>query len=155
MKHTEKEEIGVSSSEQFISRRKLLGVLGGAALFSTTGLSFFAARTYGKSPSDFDILNFALNLEYLEAEFYTYAVTGRGIDAVGIGTDGQGTAGATTGGKKVEFTDPMLRRIAEELAFDEQQHVKLLRSVLGKKRLPNRLSISARWASDSAAKRNI
>ena len=35
-----------------------------------------------------DILNFALNLEYLEAEFYTYATTGKSITSFGIGTKG-------------------------------------------------------------------
>ncbi len=83
--------------------------------------------------TDEDILNFALNLEYLEAEYYTYAVMGHGIDSINIGIDGVGTAGATTGGRAVNFTDPRLRKIAEELAYDEQQHVILLRKVLGKK----------------------
>jgi len=83
-------------------------------------------------PSDRDLLTFALNLEYLEAEFYTYAVTGHGIDALGIGTDGTGTPGPTMGGKRLRFEDPMLARVAEELAFDEQQHVKLLRRALGR-----------------------
>ena len=37
---------------------------------------------------EMDILNFALNLEYLEAEFYTYAVTGKSISSFGVGTKG-------------------------------------------------------------------
>lgn len=39
MNHTAKvEEAQVSSSQQFISRRKMLGVLGGAAALSAAGL---------------------------------------------------------------------------------------------------------------------
>ena len=48
-----------------------------------------------------DILNFALNLEYLEAEFYTYATTGKSITSFGIGTKGRaGGSNPTTGGRK-------------------------------------------------------
>jgi len=115
-----------------VSRRQLLHALAGGAVATTALLSVPAeGRQHDSHPSDFDLLAFALNLEYLEAEFYTYAVTGHGIEALGIGTDGKGTTGPTTNGRKVSFADPMLARVAEELAYDEQQHVKLLRKLLG------------------------
>jgi len=105
----------------------------GSGSSSAEGLSALTLPAWdSRQLSDTDILNFALNLEYLEAEFYTYAVTGQGIEALGIATSGKGTSGPTMNGKKVKFSDPMMIAIAEELAFDEQQHVKLLRSVLGK-----------------------
>jgi hypothetical protein len=79
--------------------------------------------------SDGDILNFALNLEYLEAQFYTFAVTGAGLAANLL--SGAGTQGAATGGRAVNFTDPVVRQYANEIALDERQHVIFLRGALG------------------------
>ncbi len=91
-----------------------------------------------------EVVNFALNLEYLEAEFYTVATTGKTIEEIGIGITGVGTKGPTTGGKRVHFeresddwewggdeVSGRLHQVAEEIAYDEQQHVILLRSLLG------------------------
>src|SRR5215469_10587007 len=86
-----------------------------------------------------DILNFALNLEYLEAEFYTYATTGKSIKSFGIGTKGPASGsnptagGATTGGKQVTFSDDehFLHDIASQIGADERAHVVLLRGALG------------------------
>jgi hypothetical protein len=52
-----------------------------------------------------DILNFALNLEYLEAEFYTVATTGKTIEQSGIAVSGTGNPGPTTGGNTVNLTN--------------------------------------------------
>lgn len=76
--------------------------------------------------SDADILNFALNLEYLEAEFYLRAATGFGLAAGDVGTG----AGAVTGGAKVPTTSVLQQNIINEIAYDEQQHVKFLRSAI-------------------------
>ena len=79
--------------------------------------------------TDADILNFALNLEYLEAQFYSYAVFGTGLASNLL--SGTGTQGAVTGGRKVNFTDPAVAAYAKEIAQDEIAHVGFLRSALG------------------------
>ncbi|GAB3674295.1 ferritin-like domain-containing protein [Angustibacter aerolatus] len=81
------------------------------------------------APSDGAVLNFALNLEYLEAEFYHYAVYGTGI-AASLQT-GKGTQGGVKGGKKVPFTSKQIQQTATEIAQDELAHVKFLRTALG------------------------
>ena len=80
--------------------------------------------------TDPDILNFALNLEYLEAEYYLRAI-GQSLTAAET-TGGNGAAGGSvTGGRAVNFTTQGGRQYANEIAFDERNHVNFLRTALG------------------------
>jgi hypothetical protein len=101
----------------------LWAAVGGAALA-------LPSDAQAQSLTDVDILNFALNLEYLEAEFYTVATTGRRIEDAGIGVSGVGTLGATVGGSVVAM-DNRIMQVARDIANEEQMHVKLLRTALG------------------------
>lgn len=132
--------------ERVVSRRAfgkgalLAGVAAGAAttlggVFNERSTSLFSpAGAEAAAITDVDILNFALNLEYLEAEFYTMITTGKRLKDVGIGTSGTGTGGPTTGGRKLDFA-PWMMDVLEEITFDEQQHVLFLRSALGSARV--------------------
>ena len=80
------------------------------------------------SVTDADILNFALNLEYLEAEFYLYASTGSGLSATDAGT-GAGTT-IVPSSTKVPFATSYIQQYANEIAQDELNHVRFLRSAL-------------------------
>lgn len=115
-----------------LGRRRFLKAAGltGAGV---AGLMFVGGQLVtasGAAVTDADILNFALNLEYLEAEFYSYATTGQGISASLF--TGTGTQGATTGGAAVTFdTTTPTKSVAAEIAKDELDHVTFLRNALG------------------------
>ncbi|MDQ6754231.1 MAG: ferritin-like domain-containing protein [Actinomycetota bacterium] len=82
-----------------------------------------------RGPSDSEILNFALNLEYLEAEFYLRAVIGSWLpDNM---TTGTGKRGGVEGGRKVSFKTSVIKKFSEEIASDEKSHVAFVRSALG------------------------
>jgi hypothetical protein len=79
--------------------------------------------------TDADILTFALNLEYLEAEYYLYAATGSGLSSTDAGS-GAGSTIVPSTGTKVAFADKYLQQYANEIAQDELNHVRFLRSAL-------------------------
>lgn len=77
--------------------------------------------------TDADYLNFALNLEYLEAEFYLRAATGTGLSAADTGN----ATSKTTGGAQVPGLTSLQMAYINEIAQNELDHVRFLRSALG------------------------
>lgn len=116
------------------ARRETRRALFTAALGITAGASALAlaSRADAQTLTDADLLNFALNLKYLEANFYAFVTTGT---AIGSGYTGgvttAGAAGAATGGRKVTFTDPLVSKFAFEIATEKLAHVAIIRSALG------------------------
>ena len=109
-------------------RRAFFRAAAGVAVAGSALAWTAAAQAQTATLTDPDILNFALNLEYLEAQFYSYAVNGAGLSAALLGS----TAGTVSGGRAVDFTgDPIIGRMAREIAADEAAHVTFLRAQLG------------------------
>ena len=112
------------------SRRGLLRGAGlGAAMLGAASIGFTRPARAEAAITDEDILNFALNLEYLEAEFYRFAVYGESLPHSAI--TGTGTLGGVTGGSKVTFKTKRYHEYAQEVANDEYNHVLYLRKALG------------------------
>jgi hypothetical protein len=131
------------------SRRSFLAGAGGvAAATMVAGCSDNGTVTLPTTPTgsstftDADVLNFALNLEYLEAQFYLYAATGKGLataDTVApSGYTGKYTVGTVTPGSAglVAGTSAAQQEIINEIAFEEESHVRFLRSALSSAAVP-------------------
>ena len=110
----------------FLTGAALVGTAAAAGGIAGLGLPNAAAA---QSITDADIANFALNLEYLEAEYYLRGAFGRGLKSSDI--NGTGALGGVTGGRQVNFDSAIIRQYAQEIAGDEEAHVIFLRRTLG------------------------
>jgi hypothetical protein len=134
-----------------LSRRNFLA--GAGAIAATSALAGCSSNsapivttttTSGTTYTDADILNFALNLEYLEAEFYLRAATGVGLQASDT-TAGSASPYQTVGSVTVGYAAQVpvtasspsnQQQILNEIAYEEQEHVRFLRSALGSAAIP-------------------
>ena len=117
------------------SRRSLLMGAGALAATALVAGSREAAAAVPAAPTDVQILNFALNLEYLEAQFYTIATEGVTADQSTRGSkialpSGSGTV-TFRAGAKCTFSNIPVAAYAFETALEERKHVVFLQTALG------------------------
>lgn len=150
--HRKALDILAASDARRAARRRFLKVAGGSTLalsgatllsgcFDDENNDDIIPPTSVPSPTptptaapvtDADILNLALNLEYLEAQFYSFAVNGTGLATAQTASGGGAAGGTVTGGARVDFSgDPVVGAYAREIAADEAAHVAFLRNALG------------------------
>lgn len=117
--------------EMASNRRSFVRKLGIAGVAVSAAATFGVKNAEAQTTTDVNVLNFALNLEFLEAEFYTIATTGKTLAASGLNV---GPApGVVSGGSQVTFSNSLVftSAVAVEIAQDERAHVALLQSALG------------------------
>jgi hypothetical protein len=130
------DEISKPAADSRFARRGVLRAFGaGAATTAIAGAvgvggsALESAPAQAQTVTDAAIFNFALNFEYLGAEYYLRGLTGQGLSAAQ--TSGTGTQGTVTGGTQVAFQSSAIAQYVQRLASDENAHVNFLRAVLG------------------------
>ena len=120
---TDRKILAFDRAIQHLSRRNFMGgMLGAAAVAMSSGARSASAQA---GTPIVDVLNFALNLEYLEANFYLYASTGAGLSS---SLNGNGAAVIGAPGKLP--LDAFTLATVQALANDEVNHIKDLRSAI-------------------------
>lgn len=94
-------------------------------------LAAVTAPTQAANITEADVLNFALNLEYLEATFYTCALYGEPLP-----DEDSGGGPKPIGCEKAKRLDSESKYLLEQIQLDEIAHVRFLRKALGDAAVP-------------------
>lgn len=120
--------LGLALPSKFIDQTCPPERLPAAALLSTPGGSSVCKPPAPRVPvavfpHDVDTVQFALNLEYTEAEFFLYGAYGAGLDeaAPGLARGGPPPVGA----RKANL-DEETRRVVSEFALQEVGHLRFV-----------------------------
>lgn len=127
---TDRKLLGFDHAVNRLTRRTFAGsftgaialVVGGGFIATPKGFS----QTPATTPSVVDVLNFALNLEYLEANLYSIATTGNPISSTLMGP-AAGTITRSPGKLTLATTTTSL---FQALVQDEINHINVLRSTI-------------------------
>lgn len=112
-----------------VSRRRFLA---SAGMVSATALAVgcsdsTAAYVDAATQPEIDALNFVLNIEYLQATLYAYAVTGKDLDSAFTG-GGPAPTGAPS---QITFPNQQIADVFAEIYFGDASHVAALRTAIG------------------------
>ncbi|MBA3729197.1 MAG: ferritin-like domain-containing protein [Sphingomonas sp.] len=116
-------------------RRSLFGLSSGEAALAAIGVVAASAAfplseavaQQAVSATDIDIVNFQLNLEYLETDYYLRGAMGVTADQALGGVQGA----PVKGGRKIKFSNPVREGMIKNIAGNEMAHVRFAQAVTG------------------------
>ncbi len=109
----------------FTSGEGALAAIGAIAASTAIPLTEAVAQQ-AESSTDIDLFNFALNLEYLETDFYL-----RGLGMTVDGVFGTSFGAPVKGGRKVQFSSPAREGMIKNIAGNEVAHIRFVRAITG------------------------
>ena len=132
------------AADRAVNRRRFIAALGITGAAAGAGLLSGCANNTVSSPissalgaGQADILNFVLNIEYLQATLFAYLTTGADIAAsTGVTANGVAPTGAPAA---LAVAAPLTQQTVDllnEIYFDDLNHVSYLRSILGSAAVP-------------------
>jgi len=114
-------------------RREFFRAALGAAAVTAAGASALAIATSASAATilDNEMLRYLTQLDYLAAQFFSFATAGVGLPAALLTGQTADVAGSATGARAVTFTDPVVAQYAAEITQDLTGNITWLRGQLG------------------------
>jgi hypothetical protein len=137
------DQINKIAADRALNRRRFISALGmaGAAAGATalmsgcSNVSTSNVAINAAGVSQTNILNFVLNLQYLEATLYSYITQGTDLPSNLTYGSGAISGNSTLIGSPLSFT-AQVNDLLNEIYFDELNHVTYLQNILGSAAVP-------------------